>query len=410
MKVYYSAFLLLVLFLVHPKMVYPQWVPSASPDASHFTVFNSTYLFADAGEEGVYRYNLKNWSLLNNGITGYIFCMTISGNNIFAGGNGLFRSTNFGTNWTSVNNGLTDSADVYCLTSIGTNIFAGTFFGGVFISTNNGDLWTPVNNGLPSASLIQFAVNGTNLFAAMGNGSVYLSTDYGTNWIEKSNGLDGGVAISTIASYGTNMLLGSGQGVSISTDYGDNWTQINNGLIDAGYIRCFAVYNNTIFAGIQGDGFFYSTNSGADWIQDNNGISGLNSMDMHCLAIMGSNIIIGGYYQIWKRPLSQVTSAANDIISTPHEYSLNQNYPNPFNPNTKISYSLKENGHVKIMVYDVLGSLVRVLVDETKEPGNYETDFNAKGLASGVYLYKIDVTGKNNVSIFSGLKKALLLK
>lgn len=92
------------------------------------------------------------------------------------------------------------------------------------------------------------------------------------------------------------------------------------------------------------------------------------------------------------------------------DYTLFQNYPNPFNPTTKISYRLKEKGYVKLMVYDIKGELLRTLVNENKESGYYETEFNGKGLASGIYLYKIDVIGKGNLPVFTEMKKTILLK
>ncbi|MDR3504104.1 MAG: hypothetical protein P4L79_16155, partial [Legionella sp.] len=81
-------------------------------------------------------------------------------------------------------------------------------------------------------------------------------------------------------------------------------------------------------------------------------------------------------------PLSEeigIITGINDKPQMVSEYRLFQNYPNPFNPSTKIGYRLKEAGYVKIMVYDIKGALVRVLVNETKEQGFYETEFNAKG-------------------------------
>lgn len=68
---------------------------------------------------------------------------------------------------------------------------------------------------------------------------------------------------------------------------------------------------------------------------------------------------------------------------------LQQNYPNPFNPNTKISYSLKEDGFVTLKVYDVLGNEVAELVNEDKEAGVHSIVFNGDKLVSGIYIYKI---------------------
>jgi len=105
-----------------------------------------------------------------------------------------------------------------------------------------------------------------------------------------------------------------------------------------------------------------------------------------------------------------IITGINDKPQMVSEYRLFQNYPNPFNPSTKISYRLKERGYVKVMVYDIKGSLLRVLVNETKGQGYYEIEFNAKGLASGIYLYRIEVIGKGNIPVYSDMKKLILLK
>lgn len=86
------------------------------------------------------------------------------------------------------------------------------------------------------------------------------------------------------------------------------------------------------------------------------------------------------------------------------EYSLLQNFPNPFNPKTVIGYQLPVTGNVILKVYDVLGNQVAILVDEVKETGSYEVEFDAAKLSSGVYYYTL----KSGDFIQS--KKMLLLK
>ena len=85
-------------------------------------------------------------------------------------------------------------------------------------------------------------------------------------------------------------------------------------------------------------------------------------------------------------------------------YELFQNYPNPFNPATTIRYDVLEDGIVTLKVYDILGQEVRTLVNEFKPARRYEVDFSSKGLASGVYIYRLQVNG------FDQSKKMIILK
>ncbi len=92
-------------------------------------------------------------------------------------------------------------------------------------------------------------------------------------------------------------------------------------------------------------------------------------------------------------------------------YNLNQNYPNPFNPSTKISYSLKDEGYVKLYIYDIKGELVSTLVNEKQQPGSYEVDFRLPGnISTGVYIYRLTVSDNSNNMIFSDVKKMVYLK
>ncbi|MBI9071127.1 MAG: CotH kinase family protein [Melioribacteraceae bacterium] len=88
----------------------------------------------------------------------------------------------------------------------------------------------------------------------------------------------------------------------------------------------------------------------------------------------------------------------------PTEYSVYQNYPNPFNPSTVISYTIPSAGKVKISVYNILGELVRILVNTRQEAGFYKVEFNGSELASGIYLYRLQ-TGD-----FAETRKMILLK
>ncbi len=85
---------------------------------------------------------------------------------------------------------------------------------------------------------------------------------------------------------------------------------------------------------------------------------------------------------------SKVLSVLNQN-STPETFSLSQNYPNPFNPSTKISFGLPQSVKATLKVYDMLGREVATLVDEELSAGNHETIFDASGLSSGIYIYRL---------------------
>jgi hypothetical protein len=82
----------------------------------------------------------------------------------------------------------------------------------------------------------------------------------------------------------------------------------------------------------------------------------------------------------------------------------NQNYPNPFNPATTISYQLPESGPVALMVFDVLGRVVRTLVNQEQPAGRHTVTFDASDLASGVYFYRMQAAG------FAQTMRLLLLR
>ncbi len=108
------------------------------------------------------------------------------------------------------------------------------------------------------------------------------------------------------------------------------------------------------------------------------------------------------------------TSVGDAIVNLPLQFSLSQNYPNPFNPVTTIKYSIPSvisnggrNLNVTLKVYDVLGKEIATLVNEESASGgagNYEVNFNASSLSSGIYFYKLQAGS------FVQTKKMILLK
>jgi len=95
-------------------------------------------------------------------------------------------------------------------------------------------------------------------------------------------------------------------------------------------------------------------------------------------------------------------------IQQPQDFILYQNYPNPFNPLTNIGFRIVDFGFVSLKIYDVLGNEVATLVNEAKDAGEYEVEFNSSSInhqpSSGIYLYQL------KAGDFTQTKKMILIK
>lgn len=108
----------------------------------------------------------------------------------------------------------------------------------------------------------------------------------------------------------------------------------------------------------------------------------------------------------------QTTGISNNQGIYPETFSLEQNYPNPFNPNTSITFDIGKLSYVKLAVYDIAGKEVAVLADYNFHRGRYTINFDATGLASGVYIYRIfanDVL-QGTTQNFTDTKKMIIVK
>ena len=173
-----------------------------------------------------------------------------------------------------------------------------------------------------------------------------------------------------------------------------------NPVIDTGYAKCIYIDSGFIFGKnrlIKGvlifdESYYYYY----FWLADGIGIVRTAYDD-------GSGLDIN-YAKIDGKIYGTLVTVENETPTIPQEFNVSQNYPNPFNPSTTINYAVKEVGLVKIKVYDILGSEVAELVNQSKEVGYHSVEFNASNLPSGVYIYTLKVNG------YSASQKMLLLK
>jgi hypothetical protein len=108
-------------------------------------------------------------------------------------------------------------------------------------------------------------------------------------------------------------------------------------------------------------------------------------------------------FQVYRNLLIKPTAVEQNETAV-NDFKLEQNYPNPFNPVSRIEYNIAKTGYVSLKVYDILGREAAVLVNEQKNPGRYSVNFNAAGLASGIYIYRL------TAGTYSASRKLVLLK
>jgi len=208
---------------------------------------------------------------------------------VIGGGGGVFRSTNGGSSWTSLNTGLTDLH----LRSIAVSpdfisdqtVFAGTLYGGIFRSTNAGLSWTAVGLAAQEVRSIaispQFEIDRT-VFAGTPGEGVFRSSDGGSSWTPVNSGMTS-TYISAIAlspDYATDrtVFAGTAGGLFKSTDEGASWQRVDSGFTVANVpsiaLSPTFASDQTVFAGTFGGGVYKSTDGGSGWSQLSTAVTG----------------------------------------------------------------------------------------------------------------------------------------
>ncbi|MCX8056563.1 MAG: T9SS type A sorting domain-containing protein [Ignavibacteria bacterium] len=329
----------------------------------------------------------------------------------------IFKSTNAGSSWTKIMNGIPTGPDYYDGTTDrvlfiapiemdpnNPNILvAGTYR--VFRTTNGGNQWSAISsdltgdgtgsNGAKISALAIAKGNSNIIFAGCTNGRIQKTTDGGANWINISTGLPNlylrDIEISTTNInnvYVTFSGFTSGSKVYKSTNGGASWTNISSNLPNIP-VYCIALNpqnENHLLVGTD-LGVFETTNGGTSWFKTSSSLPNVAVFDMDYRDSDKTLIVSTHGRGMWRATLT--TNVETQSSTSIKDFYLFQNYPNPFNSKTKIVFQIPSNiensKEVSIRIFDAQGRLVREYTKFYKSSGKYEIEFDGSGLNSGVY-------------------------
>ncbi len=292
--------------------------------------------------------------------------------------------------------------------------------GTIIKSTDAGLTWETVNSptthNLTDVGIV-FQNQMPIIFITGDDMSVFRSTDIGNSWSQIFLGahINSNITNSFNRVYFYNDSVGYIGGpsgiIGKTTDGGQGWTT----LFCPGFIEITDFYFTSPDSGVAVGTFGiarFTTDGGLSWAEDTvatNLLSGRTVNAIYGVKEENYAVIIGeDDMLILLTPDSTLLSADDEEIENPSEYNLSYNYPNPFNPTTKIKYTIpvgtRDRVSVQMKIYDILGNEVATLVNEEKPAGEYEVEFNAYGLSSGIYFYRL------TAGTFTETKKLVLLR
>jgi len=358
------------------------------------------FLSADSG---------KSWQPYPNLNAGGFNAFSESDSALFAATttDGLLKSTDEGVSWERV---LTSVQDPYFRTvgSNGNTVLAASSNEGAYRSSDNGVTWSPIGSGLSDPEIADFSFIESIVYASTTFfGFIFRSTDDGLTWTQSSNGLSPYSSVHKVIKQGHYLFAAAGDGVYRSSDNGNNWSLAIIGMTSTSILTIIA-YDSTIIVGTL-EGFIYkSTDAGNNWIDISEGLPLIGSSSTNeKIHVVGQNVLCGTYATgVYKSPLSEIVVSVDnpDQLKDPDSFVLGQNYPNPFNPTTTIRFSIQNKSNVKITILNAIGEEVAVVLNEEKEAGFHQVEFNAANLPSGVYFYQL------RAGSFVQTKKMILMK
>lgn len=389
----------------------------------------SNVLFFDAASEAIFlggsswlfrsTNSGSTWNRLFPSSTSGVLCGSSNAGSILIGTySGVYRSTDNGLNWSSSNSGLSETIITTLFIDSDNSVFLGTdgpSGGSLYRSTNVGSNWTRML--ITGGSIEAITKNSqSHIISASYSVGAYRSTNNGANWSLVSSGL-GDLNVRSLA------ILPSGD-VAISTSGGDVYiglprlafspSAINFGHVPVGQTAAqFLTIQNTglsplVVVNVQSNNaVFFSSITSATILPAEQRTPSITFAPILATPYNGSLSMSHNGIGPTSLTLSGTGIPSTSVALTsdvPSSMELEQNYPNPFNPTTTIEFALPKSGEVSLKIYNSIGQEVATLVDEEMTPGTYNTIWDATGMASGVYFYRLQA------SEFVQTKKLLLLR
>jgi hypothetical protein len=268
--------------------------------------------------------------------------------------------------------------------------------------------------------LIEYIVQGWD-GSAWVNAYMYSYTyDENNNRIEELiQSWDGSVWVNYSKSSNTynlnnNLIETLGQGWNgsawVNSSKSSNTYNLSNNLIET----LGQIWDDSTWVNSWKDSFTYDGNNNrTEWLtQSWVGTAWVNSAKQ-TYTYDGNNNLTEWLRQSWygsnwlnfsKEIYSYLPTGIEQFLEKVSSFRLAQNYPNPFNPGTKIKFTIADLGFTILKVYDILGNEIATLLDEYKQAGTYEVEWNATGLPSGIYFYQL------KAGEFIETKKMVLMK
>lgn len=309
----------------------------------------------------------------------------------------LLRTADGGTNWDVVYNTEGHWTTFIVMSDANNGYFYGDPVDNTWLvkkTTDGGATWnicntapaTNVENEYCFAS--SYFWDKQNLIGFCSNsGYSYLSTDFGQTW-SSVQVLDS-PALNTVAYGGSDYAvtgMASDGSMARSSNNGSSWTEITPP--SENWIYSLNYFNNMFYLLIGTE--IYTSTDGSSWTLETTSPDGnLRVIDYYNAADGIYAWAVGNNGTIIKYSPTGTFIDQDNRNLIPETCILKQNNPNPFNPSTTISYTLSKKGQVQLKIYDLLGKCVATLVDTFQNPGEYQINWQAKGLSSGVYFCRL---------------------